>query len=245
MRSSLVLWVCLAACGGGSGATNDGGTQDAKTAPGDAEAGVQVTPGQYGNPSGKCTVPSAALAEDVSSPTTVVGTGTAASCTGASVVAAVGAGGVVTFDCGSAPVTIVVPEIQIVNDGGKTADGSVTIDGGNKVTLSGNGANRIIYQNTCDQTLHYTTTHCQNQPAPHLVVQNIAFTAGSANATSSVLGGGALYVGGGTQGVQHQHHAIDTAEPRAGLCRRGDLHVQSSHTAGVHRQQHVRLELGM
>jgi hypothetical protein len=110
----------------------------------------------------------------------------------------VAAGGVVTFDCGAAPVTITVPEIQIVNDGGKTKDGSVTIDGGGLVTLSGGGKNRILYQNTCDQSLHWTTSHCQNQPAPHLVVQNIAFADGSATATSSVLGGGALYVGGGT-----------------------------------------------
>jgi hypothetical protein len=162
------------------------------------DSSVSSPPGKYGNPNGKCDVPSAAVAEDVSSPTTVVGDGTAASCTGAKVVAAVQAGGVVTFDCGTAPLTIVVPEIDIVNDGGKSGDGSVTIDGGNTITLSGNGANRILYQNTCDQSLHYTTPHCQDQPAPHLVVQNIGFTAGSAVATSSVLGGGAIFVGGGT-----------------------------------------------
>jgi hypothetical protein len=142
-------------------------------------------------------VPAAAQAEDVSHPTTVVGTGTAASCTAALVTAAVHAGGVVTFNCGSAPITITVPEIDIFNDGGQ-GDGSVTIDGGNLVTLSGGGQNRIIYQNTCDQTLHYTTPHCQNQPAPHLAIQNIAFTGGSANGTASVLGGGAMFVGGGT-----------------------------------------------
>ena len=89
------------------------------------------------------------------------------------------------------------PALTFFNDGGK-GDGSVTIDGGGKVTLSGNHQNRILYQSTCDETLHYTTSHCQNQPAPHLVVQNIAFTAGSASATSSVLGGGAIFVGGGT-----------------------------------------------
>ncbi len=159
---------------------------------------VQIGPTMYGNPNGKCSVPAEALAEDVSSPTTVVGTGTAASCTSAAVVAAVAAGGVVTFDCGADPVTIVVPEIQIMNNGGKTADGSVTIDGGGKVTLSGNNQNRILYQNTCDQSLVWTTSHCQDQPAPHLVLQNVAFTAGNVQASSSVLGGGALYVGGGT-----------------------------------------------
>ena len=67
----------------------------------------------------------------------------------------------------------------------------LVIDGGSKVTLSGNNANRILYQNTCDQSLHYTSTHCQAQDTPHLVLQNIGFTAGSAQATKDILGGGA------------------------------------------------------
>jgi hypothetical protein len=161
------------------------------------DSSVAAPDGSNGNPAGHCSVPPSALAADVSSPTTVVGTGTPTSCTADAVVAAVHAGGVVTFDCGTAPLTITVPEIQIFNDGGK-GDGSVTIDGGGKITLSGGGYNRILYQNTCDETLHYTTPHCQDQPAPHLVLQNLALTAGSAQASSSVLGGGAVYVGGGT-----------------------------------------------
>jgi len=205
MRRSLVAALVLStvACSASNGGTHsaDAGTAQATSDSGGgsstSDSSVVTKVGSNGNPDGHCAVPTAALAEDISSPTTVVGTGTAASCTADAVVAAVHAGGVVTFDCGSAPVTIVVPEIQIFNDGGK-GDGSVTVDGGGKVTLSGGGANRILYQNTCDQALHWTTPHCQNQPAPHLVLQNIAFTAGSANATSSLLGGGAVYVGGGT-----------------------------------------------
>lgn len=205
--SKLALGLPLAlalACGGDDAASpGDGGTfsdgapigKDA--APVDAGMNV-VPPGPNGNPDGHCPVPNDGLAEDVSHPTTVVGDGTAASCTADKVVAAVHAGGVVTFDCGADPITITVPEIQIYNDGGKNKDGSVTIDGGGKVTLSGGGNNRILYQNTCDQNLHYTTPHCQAQDTPHLVVQNIAFTAGAANATDSVLGGGAIFVGGGT-----------------------------------------------
>jgi hypothetical protein len=184
---------CFLGGGCSSASSSNGGG-----GPGGDAGSVQVPTGPNGNPDGHCSVPSAAVAEDVSQPTTVVGTGTAASCTANAVVAAVQAGGVVTFDCGTAPVTITVPEIQIFNDGGATKDGSVTIDGGGLVTLSGGGQNRILYQNTCDQTLHYTTPHCQNQPAPHLVLQNIALSGGSANASSSVLGGGAMYVGGGT-----------------------------------------------
>jgi len=172
----------VSGCGSAGG---DGGT-------------VMVPTGPNGNPDGHCAVPTAAAPVDVSHPTTVVGTGTPSSCTADAVVAAVHAGGVVTFDCGTAPLTITVPEIEIFNDGGATKDGSVTLDGGDLITLSGGGQNRILYQNTCDAALHYTTTHCQDQPAPHLVLQNIAFSGGSAAATSSVLGGGAMFIGGGT-----------------------------------------------
>jgi hypothetical protein len=196
---ALALFSVACSSSSGGAAQDDAGSteKDAGSAPADAGL-TKIAPTSYGNPAGKCDVPSAALAEDVSSPTTVVGTGTSASCTADAVVAAVAEGGIVTFDCGADPVTIMVPEIQIMNDAGKSGDGSVTIDGGGKVTLSGNGQNRILYQNSCDESLHWTTSHCQDQPAPHLVLQNIALTGGSAMATSSVLGGGALYVGGGT-----------------------------------------------
>lgn len=189
MRPTLTssLWALILVAGCSSSSSNAG-----------SGASVVVPTGPNGNPAGKCPVPTAALAEDITTPTTVIGDGTAASCTGDKVVAAVAGGGVVTFDCGADPIVITVPEIKIINDGGKTKDGSVTIDGGGKITLSGNNANRILYQNTCDESLHYTTPHCQNQDAPHLVVQNIGFAAGSAQATKDVLGGGAIYVGGGT-----------------------------------------------
>ncbi len=176
---------------GGSGGGDGGGFEK-------VDAGAQpVAPTSNANPDGHCNAPTPGIAEDVSKPTTVVGDGTYASCTADKVVLAVNAGGVVTFNCGPLTLTIVVPEIQIMNDGGK-GDGSVTIDGGGKITLSGNGANRVLYQNTCDMALHYTTPHCQNQPAPHLVLQNIGIASGKSNATDSVLGGGAVFVGGGT-----------------------------------------------
>src|SRR5450432_1916947 len=80
---------------------------------------VSAPTGPNGNPNGHCMVPADAVAEDVSKPTTVVGDGTAASCTGDKVVAAVHAGGVVTFNCGTDPIVIPVPEIDIMNDAGK------------------------------------------------------------------------------------------------------------------------------
>src|SRR3990167_5690502 len=116
-----------------------------------------------GNPSGTCAVPTGAGAEDTSSPTQVVGTGTPASCTGAAFVAAVATGGIITFDCGPDPVVIELDETaKIFNDTGP----KIVIDGGNKVTLSGRGAHRILYMNTCDQAQHWTTSQCQNQDHP-------------------------------------------------------------------------------
>src|SRR5437868_4462376 len=51
-------------------------------------------------------LPSGAQAADVSRPNTVIGNGTASSCTFAALNAAVTAGGVITFNCGASPVTI-------------------------------------------------------------------------------------------------------------------------------------------
>jgi hypothetical protein len=94
-----------------------------------------------GNPDGTCIagVPAAGNPVDVSNPTTVVGTGTAASCTFAALDAAVSAGGVITFDCGPDPVTIAVTQtmnLPIMKD--------TVIDGANKVTLDGGGTVQIL-----------------------------------------------------------------------------------------------------
>jgi hypothetical protein len=59
-----------------------------------------------GNPDGACEIPPEGGLADVSTPRTVVGDGSAASCTGEAVIAAVAAGGAITFDCGPDPVTI-------------------------------------------------------------------------------------------------------------------------------------------
>ena len=178
---------------GGSGGPASGGTSG---------SGGAAGAGPIGTGGGACTIPTAAAAADVSKPTTIVGSGTAASCTASAVTAAVAGGGVVTFNCGPDPLTIVVPEIEIINDGGVTKDGSVTIDGGGKITLSGGGKNRILRQNTCDSALHFTSTRCDLQSTPHLVLQNIGFTAGAGLAdevdSGGLNGGGAIYVSGGT-----------------------------------------------
>ncbi len=102
--------------------------------------------------------------------------------------------------------TIKVPEIKIYNNGGK-GDGSVTVDGGNKITLAAEGTNRLFYQNTCDESLIWTSARCDIQGAPHLVLQNIALTGGrgraGAGSLHDVLGGGAVYVRGGSFKAYH------------------------------------------
>jgi hypothetical protein len=137
---------------------------------------------------------SQAKAEDTSNPTTVVGDGTPASCTSAAFVAAVAGGGVITFDCGAAPVTIELDETaRVFNDKGP----KVVIDGGGLVTLSGRGSHRILYMNTCDPDLVWTTDHCQNQDTPQLTVQNLTFVDGNSESESEYDGGGAIWVRGG------------------------------------------------
>ena len=143
---------------------------------------------------GGCGVPTDASLEDVSKPTTVVGTGTAESCTGEAVIAAVSHGGVITFNCGKDPVRIVLAtQAQVYND----SNPEVVIDGGGLVTLSGGGKNRILYVNACDKNLHWTTSHCDNQDLPHVTVQNISFIDGNASNDNAYDGGGAIWVRGG------------------------------------------------
>jgi hypothetical protein len=146
-----------------------------------------------GNPQGHCAIPAGAGLEDVSHPTTVVGDGTSASCSADAFVKAVANGGIITFACGPDPVTITLAETaKVFND--KSA--KVVIDGGGKVTLSGADKVRILYQNTCDQALHWTSSHCDNQDTPQLTVQNLTFEHGAALGLTPD-GGGAIFARGG------------------------------------------------
>jgi hypothetical protein len=72
----------------------------------------------------------------------------------------------------------------------------IVLDGGGKVTLSGGGNHRILYQNTCDEAQHFTTPHCDDQDHPRLTVQNLTFTGGNAKG-EDLGGGGAIFVRGG------------------------------------------------
>jgi hypothetical protein len=161
---------------------------------GSAVSGGTMT--QAGNPGGHAAVPAAGQAVDTSHPDHVIGTGTPASCTSAAVVQAVAEGGIITFNCGSSPVTITMAATaKVVN-----TSHQVVLDGGGKVTLSGGGNLRILYMNTCDQAQTYSTSDCWEQQWPQLVVQNIALTnaySATVQSSTSSYGGGALFDEGG------------------------------------------------
>jgi hypothetical protein len=148
-----------------------------------------------GNPDGRAAVPAEARAEDTSRPSRTVGDGTPASCTSQAVVAAVAAGGVITFSCGPDPVTITMAATAKI----RNATGpKIVLDGGGKVTLSGGGKRRILYMNTCDKAQGHTTSHCQDQDHPQLTIQNLTFADGNSTGDATEGGGGgAVFVRGG------------------------------------------------
>jgi hypothetical protein len=139
-------------------------------------------------------VPAAGRPVDTSHPSRVVGRGTAASCTSAAVVAAVRAGGIIRFSCGPKPVTIRMSTTAKVMN----TSPQVVLDGGGLVTLSGEGRRRILYMDTCDPAQVWTTSHCQDQASPKLIIQNLAFTDGdSSGQRFDGGGGGAIFDRGG------------------------------------------------
>lgn len=180
-RLLLLVGAAWSACGGSTN-EGDGSGSIVTTIPADGP----------GNPNGHVPIPAEAQLEDVSKPTTVVGTGTPDSCTGDAFVAAVAKGGVITFDCGPDMATIrLAKPAKIFNDKGP----KIVIDGGGKVTLSGEGKTRILYMNTCDQKQVWTSPHCDNQETPQLSVQKLVFANG--NAKNEEDGGGAIFASGG------------------------------------------------
>jgi hypothetical protein len=147
-----------------------------------------------GNPSASCNIPAEAALEDVSQPDQVIGSGTASSCTADEFTKAVARGGVITFNCGPDPVTITLDEpAKVYND----ASERVVIDGGGLVTLSGGGKTRILYMNTCDEALHWTTAHCDDQEFPQLSIQNLTFVDANSKSEGTNDGGGAIWARGG------------------------------------------------
>ena len=113
-------------------ATLDAGVLDAASP---ADAGGDPT-----NPAATPTVCTPPVGRfDVSNPTTVVGNGTAASCTEAALTTALAAGGVITFSCGPLPVTIPITSEKVLRTNTDTI-----LDGGGRVTLDGAQTTRIL-----------------------------------------------------------------------------------------------------
>lgn len=76
---------------------------------------------------------------DTSQPRVVVGTGTPASCTETALRQAVAGGGVITFNCGTAPTTIPITQTLVA-----PADRNTTIDGNDRIVLDGLGTTQIL-----------------------------------------------------------------------------------------------------
>lgn len=197
----LLLWLgaAIGACSSSPSPTSDSGTPPVDTGlPVDA---ATVMGPDAGPPAVRCTAPALA---DVSTPTTTVGDGTAASCTEAALRTAAAAGGVIVFDCGPAPVTITVASQIVLTT-------ETVIDGGGTVTLSGGGTSRILYLDS-----DYNTA------TPRLTVQRLTFTDGhSTRMTDDTDGGGAaVYRDGGSLTVLDcifdGNHAPATGQDLAG-----------------------------
>src|SRR5262249_34629602 len=102
---------------------------------------------------------------------TVVGSGTAASCTFSKLESAVTQGGSITFDCGPDPVTILVTATLKLPTNKNTV-----IDGGNKITLDGGKAVQIMSFNSPDFRAN----------DKGLTVQHIAFVNGKQTPTQAI-----------------------------------------------------------
>ncbi len=93
---------------------------------------------------------------DVSSPTTVVGTGAGASCTEQALDEAIRIGGIITFNCGGNAT------IQLTSEKELRTDVDTTIDGLGQITLDGNGSTRLFHFEGPDFRRTGTTVSFQN-----------------------------------------------------------------------------------
>ena len=142
--------------GGKGGTSGQGGANPTDAGTTIKDAGTITS---AGNPNGSCStgVPARGQPADISNPTTVVGAGSATTCTFSALQAAALKGGVITFDCGNSPVTILVTATLNL----PTTKNTV-IDGGNKITLDGGNAVQILRFDSADfqkNTMGLTLQH--------------------------------------------------------------------------------------
>ncbi len=244
----------------GSGAASGSGGSDSGAAGGSGSGtggSVPIPDGGLPPPAAVCTAP--IQAADVSPPTTVVGTGTPASCTEALLDAALAKGGVVTFDCGPAAATITITKtIEL------PTNVDTVIDGGGLVTIDGGGSVRILDWNSPNYranmhklTLqHITFAHghaagtMMIDPAPApcssgyydgaggalqmrdgvLNVIGASFIGNEAEKLGPDVGGGAIYLNGGLDGVVVGSNFFDNSGSNSGAIGslNSDLDVYNS-----------------
>jgi len=165
----VVSWAVACGSHGSSHSSAPGGDSGSPGGGDDASGGTpppEVDAGSVPPPVAVCMAPIGPA--DTSHPTTVVGTGTAASCTEALLSSALTAGGVVTFDCGAPPAIITVTKtIELPT----TTD--TVIDGGGSVTIDGGGAVRILDWNSSNYRANMHS----------LTLQHITFAHGHASGT--------------------------------------------------------------
>ncbi|GIG53287.1 hypothetical protein [Demequina activiva] len=139
----------------------------------------------------------------VSGDTKVVGDGTRASCTAATLAYAMRSGGSISFDCGSTPMTIALDRTLFTCNthnckhawqGGIPVE-EMTLDGGGLITLSGGGERGIYYANSCEPSFGWLSSSCQNDHTLEVTFRSIGFTRG--NATKGMPGKASVGGGGG------------------------------------------------
>jgi hypothetical protein len=125
-----------AGSGGKSGAQAGAGAGKggSSAAGGGGSAGA---PSMAQRPPELCTSPLTLL--DTSHPTSVVGTGSADSCTEAALRTALAQAGVITFNCGANVATIAITKTLMVSTSKDT-----TLDGNDKIVLDGGGTTQIL-----------------------------------------------------------------------------------------------------
>ncbi|MEP7051913.1 MAG: hypothetical protein ABJB12_16225 [Pseudomonadota bacterium] len=159
----------------GSGNAGSSGALGSGDAGSGAVAGSAGTAGALtaGNPDGSCSagIPATGKPVSTASPTSVVGDGSPASCSFDALKAAVAKAGVITFNCGPAPVTIAVTATLNM-----PTDKNTVIDGGNRVTLDGGKAVQILRFDSANFQANEST----------LTLQHLALKNGKATPTEAI-----------------------------------------------------------
>jgi predicted outer membrane repeat protein len=192
--------------GGDAGSSNDGGSGTGAEGGAGAGGGGDGGGGSGGGggssgsggsvPEEICSRPVDLV--DTSSPDHVIGTGTASSCTFGALEAAVGQGGIITFDCGPDPVTIdVTAALQLPLGTDTTVDGGglVILDGGRQAGRT----NRIFEFDSPNFRATDTLVVLQGLTLQNAEAPAVDYTAPDPNNAACAYGyadgaGGAVYV---------------------------------------------------